>query len=243
MLLYACDREHTDFTGARCRKPATEKGACADHQGEEHPAAKRPTRILVKLNLPANLLSEGLKALALENNRNFRESWSNQPQGRAKVVGQAEKKGLDPFYYRTNTPDEGTLAVFMANRLDASPRSYQPPMVTMSFLLEEIYKHLGMASVQGWYPKNQDMFVLQVEFSSKASPRDVPDYYAEHQEEISGLLGNNYRVWIYENPDGPDRYDEGTRYLLCTVNANYRADGQSDGVLHYGLYTARWEVR
>ncbi|MFY9458014.1 MAG: hypothetical protein WAP23_03805 [Candidatus Spechtbacterales bacterium] len=202
---------------------------------------------MVKLNLPAAMLSDGLTALAMNNNRNLRVSWSNQPHGRAKIVGQTESKGLDPFYYRANTPDEGTLVVFTANSPDASPRSYQPPMVTMPALLEEIYQHLGMASVQGWYPKTRsgerEAFTLQVEFSSKANPGNVPDYYAEHEAEISRILGDSFRVWIYENPDGPDRFDETARYLLCTVNANYRVEGQLDGVLHYGLKDAMWEVK
>jgi hypothetical protein len=244
MLFYACDRQHTDVLGARCRLPATENGACARHPGE-HPFAARPTRILVKLSLPANLLSEGLKALAIGNNRNVRKSWSNQPTGRAKVVGSAERKGLDPFYYRANTPDEGTLAVFTATGLEANPRSYQLPLVTMPFLLEQIYQHLGMASVQGWYPKNKDAFVLQVEFSSKASrgPENVPGYYAEYQEEISDLLGRTFRTYIYENPESPDRYDEAIRYLLCTVNANFAEQKSPIGILHYTVKDARWEVR
>lgn len=241
VLLYACKRMDTDAIGARCRKPALENGACEEHQSENFSLAKRPTRTLVKLTLPPGLLSDDLMRLTLENNRNFRESWSNQPQGHARVSAGAEARGLDPFYYRANTPDEGTIAVFKASGPGANPRGYQPPLVTMPFLLEEIYQHLGMASVQGWHNKN-NKFVLQVEFSSKADPGIVPDYYAEHEREISRLLERNYKVWIYENPDGLDKYDEATRYLLCTVNANHGAEGQPDGVLHYTLADAMWVI-
>lgn len=241
-LLYSCDREHSDVLGARCRLPALENGRCVEHPGADCPPAKRPTRILVKISVPANLLSEGLKALAQKNNRNFRASFSNQPQGKAQFTASAEARGLDPFYYRAGTPDEGTLALFVASGPDASPRSYQPPTVAMPFLLEQIYQHLGMASVQGWYPQSKkDAFLLQVEFSSKAAPGNVPDYYAEHEEEISRLLEFAYRTYIYENPDGPDKYGEG-RYLLCTVNAGYRAEEVLEGVLHYTA-GAMWEVK
>lgn len=255
-LLYACDRENPNTMGARCRAPALENGRCADHQNGCEPF-KRPTRVLVKLTIPTDLLSEGLKALAEKNNRNYRASLSNQPEGRAKIMASSESKGIDPNAYRGagKTPDEGTLAVFWAEP-GASPRTYQPPTVNMLFLLEELYQHLGMASVQGWRKMRsyngrgfagriqEDSFVLQIEFSSKTNPGVVPDYYAEHDEEISHLLRQVYRVWIYESPDGPDRYDEDARYLLCTANAVYCANqGQKpDGVLHYTLADAMWAV-
>lgn len=239
-LQYACDREDPTTGGARCRAPAENNGRCPEHQGDGYVLARPATRVLVKLTVPANLFSPRLIALSEKNNRNFQLSRSNQPKGKAQVVANAEMRGLDPNAYRPNTPDEGTLVVFLAED-NATQRQYQPPRVRLNEILEEIFQHLGMASIQEWHKKGpNNPFLLQVEFSSKVLQETVPDYHTDYEKEIKALMGLIYRTYIYQNPAGPDMFTPGAYYALTTVNANY-CSVEADGVLHYTA-DARWVV-
>lgn len=248
-IFYSCDRRDEEAGGARCRRPAAlQDGRCEDHQGDGFQPASTPTRALVKLTIPADIPPSELVDLAVGNNRNYQASWSNQASGRGQVVAGAESRGLDPFAYRKGTPDEGTLLVFISS----DPRdlkTYQPPIVTIPHVLDELYQHMGMSSIRGWKKKekggkNQEVFLLQIEFSARDAGESLPDEYLRFDEEIGDLLiGKLYRTYIYENPPRPDTRVEGAEYVLCTVNANYVRDQskRSHGALHF-TKERRWVV-
>lgn len=254
-LFYACDGKDETTIGGRCRKPAEKNGGCAEHpQGQGQPASP-PTRVTVKLSVPDSLLDHNLKNLALLNNRNNQESFSRQRGPTINFLAEAERRGIDPWYYRRDVPDLGTIPLFTAESVHAHPYTYKVPILTVMDLIPEVFGQMGLRYLQGWYPKQfegETIFVLQADFSDLTPAGEIADQILSSLggdtlerciDQLSGPLSHSYEVWIYENPASEDATGRGGVYVPCTVNATFARDQSIEphGTLHF-TKERRWMV-
>jgi len=205
------------MNGARCREKATEGNLCDEHQdADRFPMAARPTRILVKLNLPARLISDQVREIC--------QKWTTlslsvQSGGRAQVIGAAESVGRDAFIYRPGVPDSGSEVFCGDGAINTTPAE----------LLQELYGAMDIGSVKLWGKKGQEgRFVLQVEFVSEAR-QNMPEGYGDLGADIDTLMQMTWgKTFIYCNIPKPDGM------VLHTVNLTAPQDGASPrGALHF----------